>query len=136
MGYTQEVVEQVLGATGQTEDTFLILEKIVEETKRCEKEMAHGAEGGRLNSAQPKETPSSSSASTVSRSREKERVLNKVFVEPGRSKENIKPNLRSGYSNGLGHRRQCSGSENSTQQVLFLRMSLIVIELCLNPCKV
>uniref|UniRef100_A0A3Q1GM76 NEDD4-binding protein 1 n=1 Tax=Acanthochromis polyacanthus TaxID=80966 RepID=A0A3Q1GM76_9TELE len=71
MGYQQEVVERVVKATGQTEDTFLVLEKIVEETKRYA-------------------PSSSSSSSTVSRFREKE--LSRALVDPGRSKENIKPN--------------------------------------------
>uniref|UniRef100_A0A3P8U0C9 NEDD4-binding protein 1 n=1 Tax=Amphiprion percula TaxID=161767 RepID=A0A3P8U0C9_AMPPE len=71
MGYQQEVVERVVKATGQTEDTFLVLEKIVEETNRYA-------------------PSSSSSSSTVSRFREKE--LSRTLVDPGRSKENIKPN--------------------------------------------
>uniref|UniRef100_A0A3B5A1S6 NEDD4-binding protein 1 n=1 Tax=Stegastes partitus TaxID=144197 RepID=A0A3B5A1S6_9TELE len=76
MGYQQEVVERVVKATGQTEDTFLVLEKIVEETKRCEEDAPSA----------------SSSSSTVSRFREKERELSRALVDPGRSKENIKPN--------------------------------------------
>ncbi|XP_038135453.1 NEDD4-binding protein 1 isoform X3 [Cyprinodon tularosa] len=89
MGYQQEVVERVVKSTGQTEDTFLILEKIVEETKR------------------------------LSRFREKEREIG----DTGRSKENIKPSQRGGSSNGLGHRRKCSGSETSTQQAITIKRS-------------
>lgn len=109
-------MERVVKEAGQTEDTFLVLEKIVEETKRCEEWSKGGVREGRLNSP---DTPSSSypSSSTVSRFREKERELSRVLVDPGRSTENIKPNQRGGRSNGLGHRRQCSGSETSTQQV-------------------
>lgn len=116
MGYQQEVVERVVKETGQTEDTFLVLEKIVEETKRCEEGSKVGEKERRLRSP---DTPSSSSSSssTVSRFREKERELSRALVDPGRSKENIKPNQHGGSSNGLGHRRQCSGSETSTQQV-------------------
>lgn len=118
MGYQQEVVERVVKETGQTEDTFLILEKIVEETKHC----AEGSKGDekerRLNSICSADTPSSSSSSsTVFRLREKERELSKALVDLGGSKENIKPNQHGSSSNGLGHRRQCSGSETSTQQV-------------------
>uniref|UniRef100_A0A8C7Z7R7 NEDD4-binding protein 1 n=1 Tax=Oryzias sinensis TaxID=183150 RepID=A0A8C7Z7R7_9TELE len=91
MGYQQEVVERVVKATGQTEDTFLVLEKIVEETKR------------------------------FSRFREKE--LGRTLEDPGRSKENIKPSLHGSSSNGLGHRRQCSGSETSTQQAITIKRS-------------
>uniref|UniRef100_A0A667YAW8 NEDD4-binding protein 1 n=1 Tax=Myripristis murdjan TaxID=586833 RepID=A0A667YAW8_9TELE len=93
MGYQQEVVERVVKETGQTEDTFLVLERIVEETKRCEAAARGGEKGKRLNSARPTETcptststssssssasssSSSSSSSTVSRSREKERAGN------------------------------------------------------------
>lgn len=111
MGYQQEVVERVVKATGQTEDTFLVLEKIVEETKRCE----NGGKVRQLNSVHPTDASSSSSSSTVSRFREKE--LGRTLEDPGRSKENIKPSLHGSNSNGLGHRRQCSGSETSTQQV-------------------
>ncbi len=122
MGYQQEVVERVVKETGQTEDTFLVLEKIVEETKRCEEGSKGSGKEKRLNSVCSQDTPSSSSSSsssssTVSRIREKERELSKTLVDPGRSKENIKPNQHGGSSNGLGHRRQCSGSETSTQQV-------------------
>lgn len=116
MGYQQEVVERVVKETGQTEDTFLVLEKIVEETKRCEEGSKGGETERRPNLARPADIPSASS-STVSRFREKERELSRALVDPGRSKENIMPNQHGGSSNGLGHRRQCSGSETSTQQV-------------------
>ncbi|KAJ4937981.1 hypothetical protein JOQ06_002608 [Pogonophryne albipinna] len=92
MGYQQEVVERVVKETGQIEDTFLVLEKIVEETKRYE-------EG------------------------EKDRELIRVLMDPGRSKENIRPKQHRGSSNGLGHRRQCSGSETSTQQAVTIKRS-------------
>ncbi|XP_060892925.1 NEDD4-binding protein 1 [Labrus mixtus] len=78
MGYQQEVVERVVKETGQTEDTFLLLEKIVEETKRCEKEGSkEGEKERRLNSIRSPDTPSStssalssSSSSTVTRCKE------------------------------------------------------------------
>lgn len=117
MGYQQDVVERVVKETGQTEDTFLLLEKIVEETKRSE-EGSKTEDKRQLNSLRSPDTPSSSSSSsTVSRFREKDRELSRTLVDPGRSKENIKPSRHGGSSNGLGHRRQCSGSETSTQQV-------------------
>lgn len=111
-------MERVVKETGQTEDTFLVLEKIVAETKLHEEGKVGGKER-QSNSVRSSDTPSSSSSSssTVSRFREKERELSRVLVDPGRSKENIKPNQHGGSSNGLGHRRQCSGSETSTQQV-------------------
>lgn len=128
MGYQQEVVERVVKETGQTEDTFLVLEKIVEETKRCEEGSKGGDKERRLNSVRSSDTPSSSSStSTVSRFREKERELSRALVDPGRSKENIKPNQHGGSSNGLGHRRQCSGSETSTQQVRPLTKRLFLL---------
>lgn len=111
MGYQQEVVERVVKEAGQTEDTFLVLEKIVEETKRKEGSKG-GEEEGRLNSVQTPDAPTSSSSSASASSSAASR-----FRELSRSKENIKPDLRRGCSNGLGHRRQCSGSETSTQQV-------------------
>lgn len=122
MGYQQEVVERVVKATGQTEDTFLLLEKIVEETKRCEQDSKGWDRERRMNSVRPADTlcssscssSSSSASSTVSRFREKE------LGDSGRSKENIKPSQRGGSSNGLGHRRKCSGSETRTQQVFQL----------------
>ncbi|XP_027128518.1 NEDD4-binding protein 1 isoform X1 [Larimichthys crocea] len=122
MGYQQEVVERVVKETGQTEDTFLVLEKIVEETKRCEEGSKGGETERRSNLARPADIPSASS-STVSRFREKERELSRALVDPGRSKENIMPNQHGGSSNGLGHRRQCSGSETSTQQAITIKRS-------------
>lgn len=128
MGYQQEVVERVVKETGQTEDTFLVLEKIVEETRRCE-EGSKIVEKRQLNSVRASDTSSSSSSSsTVSRFREKDRELSRALVESGRSKENIKPNHHGGSSNGLGHRRQCSGSETSIQQVYFFIKMIIISE--------
>ncbi|KAM6937425.1 NEDD4-binding protein 1 [Xenentodon cancila] len=122
MGYQQEVVERVVKATGQTEDTFLVLEKIVEETKRCEEGKKKGGKERQLNSVQTSDTPSSSSfSSTVSRFREKE--FGGFLVDPGRSKENIKPSQHGSSTNGLGHRRQCSSSETSTQQAITIKRS-------------
>lgn len=115
MGYQQEVVERVVRETGQTEDTFLILEKIVEESKRCEERSTGSRDRDRRsksNSASP-EDPSSSLVLSASRLRE-ERELSRVLADAGKSKENIQPGGRGG---GLGHRRQCSGSEAPTQQV-------------------
>lgn len=127
MGYQQEVVERVVKETGQTEDTFLVLEKIVEETKRCEEGSKGSEKDRRLNSMRAPDTPSSSSSSsTVSRLKEKGRELSRVLVDPGKSKENIKPNQYGSSSNGLGHRRQCSGSETSTQQVFYKDCGLSV----------
>ncbi|XP_053283226.1 LOW QUALITY PROTEIN: NEDD4-binding protein 1 [Pleuronectes platessa] len=126
MGYQQEVVERIVKETGQTEDTFLVLEKIVEETKRCEEGSKGGDKERRPTSIGSSDTASSSSSSssssTVSRLRDKE--LSRALVDPGRSKENIKPNQPgSSSSNGMGHRRQCSGSEASTQQAITIKRS-------------
>lgn len=111
MGYQQEVVERVIKETGQTEDTFLILEKIVAETKNCE-------EGTKRREKETQFSPRDSpSATTTAVCLFRDRELNRSLVDPGRSKENIKPSQHSSSSNGLGHRRQCSSSESSTQQV-------------------
>ncbi|XP_061892183.1 NEDD4-binding protein 1 isoform X1 [Entelurus aequoreus] len=115
MGYQEEVVERVIRKTGQLEDTFLILEKIVAETKICEERMKRGTKDTKLNNGRPSDLPSASST-LPSSSVEKER-------EPGRSKENIKPSQHGASSNGLGHRRQCSGSETSTQQAITIKRS-------------
>ncbi|CAN9499472.1 unnamed protein product [Ophioblennius macclurei] len=124
MGYQQEVVERVVKATGQTEDTFLVLEKIVEETKRCEEGSKGGEKEKRLNSVCPLNVASAScsslSSSSAPHSRERERELSRTLLDPGRSKENIKP---ASSSNGLGHRRQCSSSETSTQQAITIKRS-------------
>lgn len=112
MGYQQEVVERVVKETGQTEDTFLILEKIVQETKRCEEGSKGGEKDKRSNLVR-----SLDDSSSTSRLGEKDRELSRALGDQGRSKENIKPHQHSGGTNGLGHRRQCSSSETRTQQV-------------------
>ncbi|XP_054633676.1 NEDD4-binding protein 1 isoform X2 [Dunckerocampus dactyliophorus] len=115
MGYQQDVVERVIKETGQTEDTFLILEKIVAETKNCEGGIKKGVKDTKPNNVHSSDLPSASSTLS-SLSVEKER-------DAGRSKENIKPNQYRARSNGLGHRRQCSGSETSTQQAITIKRS-------------
>ncbi|XP_051917603.1 NEDD4-binding protein 1 [Hippocampus zosterae] len=111
MGYQQDVVERVIKDTGQMEDTFLILEKIVAETKSCEGETKRGVkETKQLNNVRS----SSSSSTTTSLAVER---------DFGRSKENIKPNHHGASSNGLGQRRQSSGSEASTQQTSSIKRS-------------
>lgn len=113
MGYQQEVVERVVKETGQTEDTFLILEKIVQESKRSEKTPDGGQKDKRPNLAH---VPSDSCS--ASQSGQKDQQLRKETGGQGRTKENIKPRQQHGAGpNGLGHRRQCSNSETQTQQV-------------------
>ncbi|XP_029687977.1 NEDD4-binding protein 1 [Takifugu rubripes] len=123
MGYQQEVVERVVTETGQTEDTFLILEKIVEETKRCEERSKGGVKDrwSRSSLASPEDS-SSSLMSAASRVRD-ERELSRVLVDVGTSKENIKPDQGGGKGSGLGHRRQCSSSEARTQQAVTIKRS-------------
>ncbi|XP_030222078.1 NEDD4-binding protein 1 [Gadus morhua] len=114
MGYQQEVVERVVKETGQTEDTFLVLERIVEETKRFEQE-GHGGEQG------AQRLSSSVASSTVSRVKVKECVPSKLSADAtGKFPGSIKP----AHSNGLGHRRHCSsGGETKTQQATTIRRS-------------
>lgn len=121
MGYQQEVVERIVKETGQTEDTFLVLEKIVEETKRC-KEGANGCEKDRQlkSTPSPDNPPSSSSSSSSSytaRLREKERELSRVLGDVVKSKENIKPKHHECGSHSVEHQRQCSSSDPCSQQV-------------------
>lgn len=105
-------MERVVKETGQTEDTFLILEKIVQETKRSEEGSKGGEKDKRSNLAR-----SPDDSSSTSRLGEKDRELGRALGDQGRSKENIKPHQHGGGTNGLGHRRQCSSSETRTQQV-------------------
>ncbi|XP_068595650.1 NEDD4-binding protein 1 [Brachionichthys hirsutus] len=115
MGYQQDLVERVVKETGQTEDTFLILEKIVEQTRKGD------PKDKRLSLMCSLDTPSSSSPPSGFRGKEHE--LNRVLVDPGRSQESMKSSRRGGSSNGLGHRRQCSSSETSTQQAVTIKRS-------------
>ncbi|XP_010865983.2 NEDD4-binding protein 1 [Esox lucius] len=93
MGYQQEVVERVVRETGQTEDTFLLLERIVEESQKTE-----GLRGDSSLSHNPE-----SSSSPFSR--EKDRGPDKVPKRglDVKSKENIKPLS----SNSVSLREQC-----------------------------
>ncbi|XP_061532227.1 NEDD4-binding protein 1 isoform X1 [Phycodurus eques] len=117
MGYQQDVVERVIKDTGQTEDTFLILEKIVAETNSCEEETKRGIKETKLNNVRSSDFPAASSTtSSLAIEGERER-------DPGRSKENIKPNHHGASSNGFGHRRHCSGSETNTQQAITIKRS-------------
>lgn len=126
MGYQQEVVERVIKETGQTEDTFLILEKIVQESKRSERTPDGGQKDKRLNLVHVPHD--SCSASQLG---QKDQQLRNETGGQGRTKENIKPRQQQGAgANGLGHRRQCSNSETQTQQVFnffsYLFMSMYV----------
>lgn len=116
MGYEQEVVERVVRQeAGQTEDTFVLLEKIDEETKRLK---------GVTNSARSPDAPASSSCSSanMAQCRGKDRE-GRALVDSSKAKENIRPNQQAGSSNGLGHRRQCSNTETSTQQIITIKRS-------------
>ncbi|XP_030622401.1 NEDD4-binding protein 1 [Chanos chanos] len=99
MGYQQEVVEKVIRETGQTEDTFLLLERIEEEIKR-----SHG--GARGSTRTPDPSSSSSASSTISsstRPRERDKVQNRALADI-KLKENIKPPS----SNGLAQKSPAS----------------------------
>lgn len=100
MGYQQEVVERVVRETGQTEDTFLLLERIVEETQKTQ-----STQGAQRTSRTPDPSPSTNatSTSTCVRLKEKERVQMRALTEI-KCKENIRPPS----SNGIGQRNQAS----------------------------
>nr|XP_023683096.1 NEDD4-binding protein 1 [Paramormyrops kingsleyae] len=105
MGYPQEVVERVVRETDQREDTFLLLERIVEESHRSQ-------------SGDPRASghhSSSASSSSFCRSRDKERSQSRPFYEL-KSKENIQP-----ANNCVGLRAPFTGS--SVQQRATLRRS-------------
>ncbi|XP_016338705.1 NEDD4-binding protein 1 [Sinocyclocheilus anshuiensis] len=97
MGYQQEVVEQVVRETGQTEDTFLLLEQIVEETQK--------SQGAQHTSRTPDPSPcaNTSSTSTCVRLKEKERAQMRALAEI-KCKENIRPPS----TNGIGQKNQTS----------------------------
>uniref|UniRef100_A0A4W4G2R9 NEDD4-binding protein 1 n=1 Tax=Electrophorus electricus TaxID=8005 RepID=A0A4W4G2R9_ELEEL len=81
MGYQQEVVERVVRETGQTEDTFLLLERIVEETQRS-------TQGGHSTSA-------------CARLKEKDRLQGRALMG-NKSRENS----RAASRNGLNQKSQ------------------------------
>ncbi|KTG45728.1 hypothetical protein cypCar_00003645 [Cyprinus carpio] len=97
MGYQQEVVERVVRETGQTEDTFLLLERIVEETQK--------SQGAQRTSRTPDPSPcaNASSTSTCVRLKEKERAQMRALAEI-KCKENIRPPS----TNGIGQNNQTS----------------------------
>lgn len=68
MGYQQDVVERVVRETGQTEDTFLLLERIVEESQKSQETPAMA-------------NPCPSIISTHTRLKEKERVQGQALTE-------------------------------------------------------
>ncbi|KAI5623961.1 NEDD4-binding protein 1, partial [Silurus asotus] len=86
MGYQQDVVERVVRETGQTEDTFLLLARIVEESQKTQDMSSNKCP---------------STHSTYSKLKEKERVQGRALTEI-KLKENIKvPN-----SNGCNQKSQ------------------------------
>ncbi|XP_066541414.1 NEDD4-binding protein 1 isoform X2 [Hoplias malabaricus] len=100
MGYQQEVVERVVRETGQTEDTFLLLECIDKESKKSQ-----GTQGGQHISSSKADHPPSTNTSSVctstftyTRPKEKERVQGRALAE-------IKENIRAPSSNGFSQKR-------------------------------
>lgn len=100
MGYQQEVVERVVRETGQTEDTFLLLERIVGETQKTQ-----STQGAQSTSCKPDLSPcvNASSTFTSNRLKEKERVQMRDLAEI-KCKENIRPPS----TNGIGQKNQTS----------------------------
>ncbi|XP_026783267.2 NEDD4-binding protein 1 [Pangasianodon hypophthalmus] len=87
MGYQQDVVERVVRETGQTEDTFLLLERIVEESHKSQKSQETSTIAN----------PCPSTNSTYTRLKEKERVQGRALTEI-KLKENIKVPSSNGWS--------------------------------------
>lgn len=100
MGYQQEVVERVVRETGQTEDTFLLLERIVEETQKTQ-----STQGAQSTSCTSNLSPcvNASSTLTSTRLKEKERVQMRALAEI-KCNENIRPPS----TNGIGQKNQAS----------------------------
>ncbi|KAL2094128.1 hypothetical protein ACEWY4_011440 [Coilia grayii] len=121
MGYQQDVVERVVREAGQTEDTFLLLERIVEESER---DKSHQPGAGPRTSRTP--DPFSSSASSSSSSaatlsympRDKDRMLVRAMADV-KAKENIRPT----GSNGLGQhavplKKSGAAAQNEVYEVI------------------
>lgn len=87
MGYQQDVVERVVRETGQTEDTFLLLERIVEESQKSQKSQETSTTAN----------PCPSTNSTCARLKEKEQVQGRALTEI-KLKENIKLPSSNGWT--------------------------------------
>lgn len=94
MGYPQDVVERVVREAGQTEDTLLLLERIVAESKRMEKTQDASTMASSSQAA-------SNFNTTCVRLREKEQVQGRALTEI-----KLKENIRLPSSNGWGMKSQ------------------------------
>lgn len=127
MGYQQEVVERVVRETGQTEDTYLLLERIVEETQKTQ-----STQGSQSTYCipDPSSCVNASSTLTSTRVKEKERVQMRALE---RSEIKCKENIRPASINGIGQKNQTSsvplasatlkrnnGAQNDIREVIII----------------
>ncbi|XP_007249246.3 NEDD4-binding protein 1 [Astyanax mexicanus] len=111
MGYQQEVVERVVRETGQTEDTYLLLERIVQESQRSPGMQGVQYTSGYATDSSPSFNTSSisTSTSTYAQAKEKERLQERVQERvQGRALTEIKSkdNIRVLSTNGFNQKRQ------------------------------
>ncbi|XP_072551800.1 NEDD4-binding protein 1 isoform X2 [Salminus brasiliensis] len=100
MGYRKEVVERVVRETGQTEDAFQLLERIVQENQSMQG--VHHTSSYTTDPSPSSNTSSiSTSTSTYTRPKEKERVQGRALTEIKSNK-----NIRAPSSNGINQKRQ------------------------------
>lgn len=123
MGYEQDVVERVIKETGQTEDTFLLLERIVEESQR---DKNHQQVVAPRTSRTP--DPSSASSSTTSAPsssatltcapRDKDRMLVRPMPDL-KAKENIRPTGGNMLSQqGTALKKSGAAAQNDVYEVI------------------
>ncbi|XP_076846951.1 NEDD4-binding protein 1 [Brachyhypopomus gauderio] len=105
MGYQQEVVERVVWETGQTEDTFLLLERIVEETEACTKGGQRSSVSTNGDDLSPSTHALSSSSSTCVRHKEKDRVKSNPQSQTLTATK-PRENSQAASSNGLSQKNQ------------------------------
>ncbi|KAG7468705.1 hypothetical protein MATL_G00145810 [Megalops atlanticus] len=107
MGYQQDVVERVVRGAGQRDDTFLLLERIVEESQRAQRAQELRSPSP---SCQPPTAAASSSSSSSSRAREYPEV---------KAKENVQPSSNGVVqSSGVQQRAALRGGVQSVQEVI------------------
>lgn len=123
MGYEQDVVERVIKETGQTEDTFLLLERIVEESQR---DKGHQQGVAPRTSRTPDPSSSSSAATSAPSSsatlscvpRDKDRMLVRPMPDL-KAKENIRPTGSNMLSQqGAALKKSAAAAQNDVYEVI------------------
>lgn len=124
MGYEQDVVERVIKETGQTEDTFLLLERIVEESQR-DKSHQQGVVPRTSGTPDPSSSSQSTTAASSSSSatlscalRDKDRMLVRPMPDL-KAKENIRPTGSNMLSQqGAALKKNGAAAQNDVYEVI------------------